>query len=169
MTDSCQNLEDCKGTAGEKCHGSTYGNSFHPPPALALRQKHTNFLPWNVRVWNWNISESISLFRSRQYLIRNTPATKLHQQGTVTAWAAQRFTKPSLQRSIKTICDWRRSFGDKVIRRYLGIFWTPSVAVESAKTNVYQIKKSMTKLWFKKKTKETWTLRLQVCTMYGWS
>lgn len=99
------------GTAGEKCHGSTYGNSFHPPPALALLQKHTNFLPWNVRVWNGNISESISLFRSRQYLIRNTPATKLHQQGTVTAWAAQRCTKPSLQRSTKTICDWRRSFG----------------------------------------------------------
>jgi len=39
-----------------------------------------------------------------------------------------------------------RVLGDEVIRRYLGIFWTPSVAVESATTNVYQIKKSMTKV-----------------------
>ncbi len=108
------------GTAGEKCHGSTYGNSFHPPPALALLQKHTNFLPWNVRVWN--ISESISLFRFRQYLIRNTPATKTAPTRNCDCMSSSKIYKALSTTVNKTICDWRRSFGGQGNKKVPGHF-----------------------------------------------
>lgn len=53
-----------------------------------------------------------------------------------------------LSTTVRKIYLWlkRLFWGDKVKRRYLGIFWTPSVAVESARTNVYQNQK---KVWQK--------------------
>ncbi len=124
-----------KGTAGEKFNASAYGNSFHPPQKRTL----TSFPEMYVsETYLKHITVPFQTISDQKHTCHTTASTR-----TCDCTSSSK-TYKALQQSTKTLCDWR-SFGDKVIRRYLVIFWTPSVAVESAKTNVYKIKKKYDK------------------------